>query len=129
MTEIDDGGTPVSRALGGYVRAVAEHVGVPPEATEFEVSDTATAYLALEGPGPDLMLLWNEQRGWSIAVETGPAERPLVVAHFGLPLVPPPRDVARFVADVLAGKPGGAEPEPGAAPDRRGLADRLSEYL
>lgn len=119
----------ISAGLARYVRAVAEQVGVPAEGTEFEVSDTATAYLGLEGPGPDLMLLWNERRGWSIAVETGPAERPIVVAHFGSPLVPSPEEVARFVRDVLAGGPGGPEPEFGPEQDRRALAERLSAYL
>jgi hypothetical protein len=119
----------ISQGLAGYVQAVAEEVGVPPEGTEFEVSDTATAYLGLEGPGRDLMLLWNEQRGWSIAVETDPTEAPVVVAHLGLPLVPPPDAVARFVDDVLAGKPGGREPVDGAGRDRHRLATRLSDYL
>lgn len=119
----------ISQGLARYVRAVAEEIGVPPEGTEFEVSDTATAYLGLEGPGPDLMLLWNEQRGWSIAVETDPGDAPLVVAHLGQPLVPPPNEVARFVDDVLAGKPGSAEPASRETDDRRRLANRLSEYL
>ncbi|MFD1150676.1 DUF6292 family protein [Saccharothrix hoggarensis] len=125
-----DNSAVISQGLARYVKAVAEEVGVPPEGTEFEVSDTATAYLGLaEGPGRDLMLLWNEERGWSIAVETDPAEAPVVVAHLGLPLVPPPDVVARFVDDVLAGKTGGPEPDPGGARDRAGLASRLSDYL
>ncbi|NUT50214.1 MAG: hypothetical protein HOV94_23315 [Saccharothrix sp.] len=125
-----DDSAVISLGLARYVQAVAEEVGVPPEGTEFEVSDTATAYLGLEGPGRDLMLLWNERRGWSIAVETDPAEQPVVVAHLGPPLVPPPDEVARFVDDVLAGKPGaGAEPEFGVTPDRHRLAGRLSDYL
>lgn len=119
----------ISQGLARYVQAVAEEVGVPPEGTEFEVSDTATAYLGLEGPGRDLMLLWNEQRGWSIAVETDPTEAPVVVAHLGLPLVPPPDAVARFVDDVLAGKPGSPEPAVGVTRDRHRLATRLSDYL
>ncbi len=128
MRGMDDSAL-ISLGLARYVQAVAEEVGVPPEGTEFEVSDTATAYLGLEGPGRDLMLLWNERRGWSIAVETDPAEKPHVVAHLGPPLVPAPDEVARFVDDVLAGKPGRPEPEHGATLDRHRLAGRLSEYL
>lgn len=128
MRGMDDSAL-ISLGLARYVRAVAEEIGVPPEGTEFEVSDTATAYLGLEGPGRDLMLLWNERRGWSIAVETDPTEKPVVVAHLGLPLVPPPDEVARFVDDVLAGKSGGAEPDFATTQDRRRLAGRLSEYL
>ncbi|ONI85078.1 hypothetical protein ALI22I_32115 [Saccharothrix sp. ALI-22-I] len=124
-----DNSALISIGLARYVKAVAEEIGVPPEGTEFEVSDTATAYLGLEGPGPDLMLLWNEKRGWSIAVETDPTEAPLVIAHLGMPLVPPPDAVARFVDDVLAGKPGSPEPEFGVTHDRNRLATRLSDYL
>ncbi|GAB2965569.1 DUF6292 family protein [Saccharothrix stipae] len=128
MVLMDDS-AQISLGLARYVQAVAEEIGVPPEGTEFEVSDTATAYLGLEGPGRDLMLLWNEQRGWSIAVETDPTEKPLTIAHLGQPLVPPPNAVARFVDDVLAGKDIGAEPEFGTESDRHRLADRLSAYL
>ncbi|MEU5696534.1 DUF6292 family protein [Actinosynnema sp. NPDC020468] len=114
--------------LAGYVRAVAEAVGVPPEGTGHEVSDTATAYLALaEGTGDPLMLLWSEWRGWSIAVETGPAEPAVVVAHLGAPLVPEPAAVARFVRAVLAG--GRGDPEPDFRADDRGaLARSLVGY-
>ncbi|MBB5804176.1 hypothetical protein F4560_003944 [Saccharothrix ecbatanensis] len=124
-----DDSAQISLGLARYVQAVAEEVGVPPEGTEFEVSDTATAYLGLEGPGRDLMLLWSEHRGWSIAVETDPTEKPLVVAHLGLPLVPPPDAVAKFVDDVLAGKPGSPEPDLAGTRDRHRLANRLSDYL
>ncbi len=115
--------------LAGYVRAIAEQVGVPPEGTEFEVSDTATAYLALAEGGldRDLMLVWSEAHGWAVAEETAPAEPPVVLAHLGFPLVPPPRAVARFVADVLAGKPGRAKPTMGD--DRAALAQRLRPYV
>jgi hypothetical protein len=124
-----DDSAQISLGLARYVRAVAEEVGVPPEGTEFEVSDTATAYLGLEGSGPDLMLLWSEQRGWSIAVETDPTEKPIVIAHLGLPLVPPPDAVAKFVDDVLAGKPGSTEPDLAGNRDRHRLANRLADYL
>lgn len=124
-----DNSALITLGLARYVQAVAEEVGVPPEGTEFEVSDTATAYLGLEGPGRDLMLLWSEQRGWSIAVETDPTEAPVVVAHLGLPLVPPPDAVAKFVEDVLAGRTSGAEPEFRGELDRHGLAGRLKDYL
>ncbi|WP_245617441.1 DUF6292 family protein [Amycolatopsis taiwanensis] len=43
---------------------------MPPEATSFEVSDTATAYLGLARrwsarPVDDLMLVWSERHGWA----------------------------------------------------------------
>ncbi|MBM7809570.1 DUF6292 family protein [Saccharothrix algeriensis] len=118
----------LTEGLAGYVRAVADQVGVPPEGTEYEVSDTATAYLALGGGRDrDLMLVWSEEHGWSIAVETRPSEPPHVLAHLGVPLVPPPRAVARFVQDVLAGKRSDAEPT--VDRDRSALTVRLRPYV
>ena len=126
----------LERGLGEYVRAVAAAVGVPAESTTVEISDTATAYLGLprrwlDRPDHDVMLVWSELRGWSLAVETDPADEPVVIArHGGDDLVPPPGTVARFVADTVAGHHTGKE---GAAPatvaTRKSLAERLKPYL
>ena len=98
----------LARGLAGYVRAVACMLHVGREATDYEVSDTATAYVALSPrssvhPGRDLMLVWTERQGWTLAVETAPVEPPVVLAHLGATLVPEPEEVARFVDSVLAG--------------------------
>ncbi|OXM68611.1 DUF6292 family protein [Amycolatopsis vastitatis] len=126
----------LERGLAEYVRAVAAAVGVPVESTTVEISDTATAYLGLprrwlDRPDHDVMLVWSEQRGWSLAVETDPADDPVVIARQGGgDLVPPPGTVARFVADAVAGHHTGQE-SAGPAPlgTRRSLADRLEPYL
>ncbi|WIY03000.1 DUF6292 family protein [Amycolatopsis mongoliensis] len=125
----------LEHSLGEYVRAVAAVVGVPDESTTVEISDTATAYLGLphrwfDRPDHDVMLVWSERRGWSLAVETDPAEDPVVLAHQGGDdLVPPPRAVAQFVADTAAGRHTGQErPGPVGATTRRALAERLSRY-
>jgi hypothetical protein len=124
--------TTLGQGLAGYVRAVAEEVGVPTEGTGYEVSDTVTAYLGLSGrwAGRDLMLVWSERHGWSIAVETEPTEPPVVVAHLGGgDPVPVPAVVGRFVADVEAGSPKGvARPDFPSAGNRDKLARRLSRY-
>jgi hypothetical protein len=126
----------LAQGLAGYVRAVAEELGVPTEGTGFEISDTATAYLGLarrwsERPGRDLMLVWSEQHGWSIAVEVDPTEAPIVVAHLGGDdLVPTPRAVAQFVTDVLAGRrSAGRRPTFPAVNNRDSLAERLNRYV
>ncbi len=126
----------LERSLGEYVRAVAAAVGVPDESTTVEISDTATAYLGLprrwrDRPHHDVMLVWSERRGWSLAVETKPAEAAIVLAyHGGDTLVPSPDAVARFVADTAAGRHTGQErPGPVAAATRRSLAERLRPYL
>jgi hypothetical protein len=125
----------LERGLGEYVRAVAAAVGVPDESTTVEISDTATAYLGLprrwlDRPDHDVMLVWSERRGWSLAVETDPADAPVVIARHGDDLVPPPDAVARFVADTVAGHHTGHEgPGPATAATRRSLAERLKPYL
>ncbi|MYW89485.1 hypothetical protein G3I59_02280 [Amycolatopsis rubida] len=104
------------QALAAYVREVAAAVGVSVECTSCEVTDTITAYVALSGrspryPGRDLMLLWTMRQGWSVAVETTPAESPQPVAQLGGDVTPAPERVRRFVAEVVssagtAGNPG-----------------------
>ncbi|MGW4484923.1 DUF6292 family protein [Amycolatopsis sp. NPDC004368] len=124
------------RALVGYVRAVAEAVGVSVEGTSCEVADTVTAYVALSRrspryPGRDLMLLWNSRTGWTLSVETAPAEPPLVVSLLGGDVVPEPALVARFVAEVVSAPDNGAwtTPPSRAATDRGALAARLERRV
>lgn len=127
--------TTLHSGLAGYVRAVASAVGVPAEATDFEISDTVTAYLGLNvrwvlRPGRDLMLLWTERHGWSVAVETTPGESPVVLGYLGGDdAVPAPRLVARFVAGLVsgAGTPYGC-PTFAVDDDRTELASRLARY-
>jgi hypothetical protein len=112
MLGLDEGpfGSPVLlHALATYVRQVAATIDVPTEAVGFEVSDTATAYLGLtdrwvEQPARDMMLVWDERLGWSVAVETEPGETPRVVGTLDGDTVPTPATVASFVTDVLAGR-------------------------
>jgi hypothetical protein len=126
----------LTRGLAGYVAAIAAALDVSVEATASEVTDTATAYLALavrtkEHPGRDLMLVWSEQRGWRLAVETDPTEQPAVLAYLGADLVPEPRTVAGFVRDVLAGGPAAGRTASWEAEesDRAGLGGRLARYV
>lgn len=100
---------PLSVRLAVYVHQVATAVGVPAEATGYEVTDTATAYLGLDQrsvtrPDRDLMLIWDERLGWHVAVETNPAEPPLVLAYLDGDTVPTPEAVAQFVTDIAGGK-------------------------
>jgi hypothetical protein len=95
--------------LAVYVHQVAAAIGVPAEATGYEVTDTATAYLGLDlrwvaHPDHDLMLVWDERLGWYIAVETTPTEPPAVLAYLTGDTVPSPEAVARFVVDTAGGQ-------------------------
>ncbi len=124
----------LSRGLAGYLEAVAAAVGVPTEGTDFEISDTATAYLGLarrlpERPDQDLMLVWSERRGWSVAVETDPAEAPVVLAHLDVDdVAPEPPVVAEFVDDVVAGRYSAPQDTLPATPTRQDLARMLGRY-
>ncbi|MCP3803776.1 DUF6292 family protein [Allokutzneria sp. A3M-2-11 16] len=135
MEDVAAPGIPLDRGLAGYLNAVADAVGIPAEATSFEISDTATAYLGLphrsrERPTRDLMLVWSEGHGWAVAVEPGPGEPSAVLAHLGSEHVAPaPAVVARFVADVVAGREAGsAEPVFPTTTGRARLAQRLARY-
>lgn len=100
----------LERVLADYVHAVAGQLGVPAEATGFEVSDTVTAYLGLrercaDRPNRDLMLVWNERDGWLIAAETRPNEPAHAIGYLGGPdILPHPYTVARFVTALLGGQ-------------------------
>jgi hypothetical protein len=130
-----DATAPLRSGLAGYIRAVAAAMRVPIEATDFEISDTTTAYLALTErwilrPGRDLMLLWTEVHGWSVAVETAPTESPFVLGYLGGDdVVPSPHAVARFVTDLVngPGKPFACPSYP-VADGRAELTRRLTRY-
>lgn len=130
---LDDAGTAaLGPRLAAYVRQVARAVGVSAEATGYEVSDTATAYLGLNvrwfaRPGRDLMLVWDERLGWSIGVETPPGDPQVVVAYLGgRDAVPTPGAVARFVTDAVEGRSSDRNRPEYAETDRAALADRMS---
>lgn len=119
--------------LAGYVRAVAGALRVGAEAITSEVSDTATAYLALSArsaahPGRDLMLVWTERHGWALSVETAPTEPPALLAYLGPDVVPEPAEVADFVAGVLAGSSRSGSVPPRVVSDRRDVGTRLARY-
>lgn len=108
-------------------------MNVAVEATDFEVSDTATAYLGLavrsaEHPDHDLMLVWSERHGWALAVETAPAERPAVLAYLGADVVADPTEVARFVKDALADSAGAEHIPPDIVISRREVGALLGRY-
>ncbi|PPK64969.1 DUF6292 family protein [Actinokineospora auranticolor] len=97
------------RALGEYLGAVAEELGVGAESTTVDLDTPLSAYIALDTelpdhPGRDTALLWDERHGWSVAVETHSGEDLVTVAHLAANAVAPaPRRIARFLAAVARG--------------------------
>ncbi|WNV87830.1 DUF6292 family protein [Umezawaea sp. Da 62-37] len=96
----------VAAGLRRYVNLVTGALGLTGECSYVEVERPAGAYLALDGglarfPDRDLALLWNEEHGWSMAVETDSAEDPLVLAHMGGDPLPSPGEVAEWTSNFL----------------------------
>ncbi|GGM80450.1 hypothetical protein GCM10012275_58880 [Longimycelium tulufanense] len=128
---IDPYGEP-GFGLGWYVRSVAEELGLPAEAASYELDEPATAYVALDErcpafPDLDLMLLWDEENGWAVAVETHPADPAVVLAYAADAVVPPPTAVRQFVSAVTAGRAAGQTLPPAFRTARE--ADGLDELL
>ncbi|WP_245614496.1 DUF6292 family protein [Actinokineospora inagensis] len=127
-SDVNARGEPVRlvAALETYVHQVAVLIGVPVEAVAHEVTDTATAYVGLaerlpDLPAGDLMLVWDERLGWYIGVEPHGS----VISYLGGHVVPTPAEVARFVADVIAGHHLSEAGTVTPLPDRQALAARM----
>lgn len=96
----------VARGLRGYVRLVTEALRLSGECSCVEAERPASAYLALDGrladfPDQDVALLWNEDEGWAVAVETHSGEELVVLAHMGADVLPEPCAVAEWVKSVF----------------------------
>ncbi len=124
-----------SRGLGRYVGLVTETLGYTGHAYDAQIEPPASAYIPLDEripafPDRDVALLWDERHGWCGAIETASGEDLIVVSYLGSDVLPPPRVVARFAADLVAGAgPGQAEPHAFRTVDAEDdLAERLAAY-
>ncbi|MFD0201936.1 MULTISPECIES: DUF6292 family protein [Saccharothrix] len=118
--------------LRGYVREVTGALGLSGECSYVQADRPVSAYLALDGrlpgfPDRDVALLWDEEHGWSAAVETHSGEDVIVQAHFGPDVLPAPEAVARWVRGLMRGDRS-ARPLPESPRDRRDLVGRLAPY-
>lgn len=91
------------RAVLAYVSNVTRALGLTGECSCVQTEGSRLgAYLALDGHLPgfadrDVALLWDEDRGWAVAVESDSAEPPFVLARLRGPVRPEPAAVARWV--------------------------------
>ena len=74
------------RGLREYVRLVARAVGLTEPSWLVQTGPPANAYIALEGrlplfPAWDVALLWDEERGWALGLESMPAGDLVVLAY------------------------------------------------
>jgi hypothetical protein len=128
----------VLRAMRRYVRLVSEALGLHGQSSYVQADDTISAYIALERrlarfPDRDLALLWDEDRGWSAAIETHSGEDLLVVAYYGKDVLPPPSAVAAWADEIsgrapAAGRPGKDDEPVSSARADDPLANRLAAY-
>ena len=101
--DFDDSGL---RALRAYVSRVATALGQHGDCACVLTDRPISVYLAVDGhlprhPDRDVALLWDEDTGWSAAVETGSGEDLIVVADMGPEVWPEPRLVAAWAERLL----------------------------
>ncbi|HYQ63278.1 DUF6292 family protein [Actinophytocola sp.] len=93
-----------ARALRVYVEAVAAAVGVESTAAWQEYGPPSSAYVALADLMPDdrlLMLQWNNEDGWALAVEPAGVEPPVILAAWPERVFLTPADLAAEVRRAL----------------------------
>jgi hypothetical protein len=125
-------GTP-GRGLRRYVWLVAETLGVGRGCCYVQLEAPVQAYIPLDDrlprlPASDLALTWDTEQGWAIGVEDGLGPDVVALSFLVGDLLPPPRRVAEFVTEFLAGEPFGQPDQPRPAGDLPELTDRLSGY-
>lgn len=104
--------------LRRYVGLVSDALGQTGDAYWVHGETPITGYIPLDERVPafrdrDLALLWDERHGWCAAIETASGEDLIVLSYLGVDILPTPRVVARFAADLVAGT-GPGQPDPPA---------------
>ncbi|MEV0056340.1 DUF6292 family protein [Saccharopolyspora shandongensis] len=134
-----DPGGRVAMGLVAYVYEVARGLGVCPDSTgnavavEFELLTSAFIALPFRAPNfptYDLALVWDEEGGWAVAIETDPSYPPIAISYQGGDVLHRPSVVATFVDDLLAGRQPGQPNRPlfRRADDNDDLRTRLATY-
>jgi hypothetical protein len=125
---------PAARGLREYVRLVAVALGLRGQCWLVQLESPANVYLALDErlrlfPACDTALLWDEEHGWSLGVESNPGEKLLVLGYLCEEVLPAPEAVARAVRRWLVDTPPRNLP-PGfrEADENDDLPARLGDY-
>lgn len=109
--ELEPWGRP-ARGLREHVRRVAEALGYTGDECWVRTEEPVSVYLPVDEhfygfPDREAALMWTPEHGWFAVIDD---PEPLVVAYLGA-VLPEPRAVAAFVADLVAGRATGqAEP-------------------
>lgn len=119
--ELDNGMEPV-RGLRRYLELVGSTVGVNEDLVVWTGDVPAAAYIPLDG-------LWDEESGWAAAIETDTGYDLIEVSYLDGDVLPPPGEVKRFVAALLAGGwPGRPDRVVLRSAGDDGLRTRLADY-
>jgi len=83
-----DGHDRAARGLRRYLTLVAEATGVGAEACFVQLGPPVEAYLALDHrlsshPDRDVALLWDEEHGWALGIETHGGADVTVLSYVG----------------------------------------------
>jgi hypothetical protein len=97
-----------ARTRKDYVQQVSAAMGLRCACACVLTEQPVSVYLAVEGrvpryPDRDVALLWDEQTGWSAAVETYSGEDLIVVADLESGIWPAPQLVADWAIELLSG--------------------------
>ena len=124
----------VVRGLLRYVHLVSGAVGLRGACSYVQSDDPLSAYVALDGrlrgfPDHDVALLWEENRGWSAALETHSGADLLTVAHLDRGALPLPAAVAVWTRELFRRDLPGHAVERPVLPYDDTLRPRLAAYL
>lgn len=100
--DVNQPGAPM-RGLYRYVTLITREISQHPSAFCYENGKRIEIYLPLSRrlsryPDRDAALLWDEENGWSIGIESGCGEDLVIMAYLSYDILPPPAVVAAFVS-------------------------------
>lgn len=124
-----------AQGLSRYLRLVTKALGLASTGSYVQWEPPANAYLALQDrlplyPNSDIALVWHEERGWAIGIETDASEDLILMSYLPGDVLPAPRVVAEFVRSAIAGEHAG-QSQPQALRSRDDDDDlhaRLTDY-
>jgi Family of unknown function (DUF6292) len=132
--ELDTDGR-AARGLRRYLGLVADELSVGGAVVSVQLDEPVRAYLPLDGRlgrfhGRDVALVWDEENGWAVGIETDAGSPVVVLTYLGKDVLPAPRVVAEFVGDVFDERFPGQPDPPGlrSAKQNDDLMQRLMEY-
>lgn len=122
--------------LEGYIAAVIDQLDEVVVAADCEADQQlATAVIILSCripaiPEHELLLSWDEINGWALRIKVDEDGDTTALAYAAREVLPPPRDVQRFLSDAVRGEHPGSVAAPNfrSPRDDDDLQRRLLEF-